>query len=55
MKSYFEENSKTHIMKTRCPEQFDITFAHKQRLVNSPILHMQRILNKEAQNEGKHI
>ena len=47
MKSHFESNPKTHIMTTRNPELYDITFAHTQRLQNSPIIYMQRLLNEQ--------
>ena len=33
-------------MKTRGGEKFDIQFAHTSRLKNSPIIYMQRLLNK---------
>ena len=47
IKHYFEENPKTHIMKTRHSELCDVTFAHKVRLQNSPIIYMQKFLNEE--------
>ena len=40
-------------MKTRNPDHFDITFAHKQRLQNSPIIYMQKLLNVEKKMEEK--
>ena len=51
MKAHFESNLKTHIMKTRNPELYDITFAHTQRLKNSPIIYMQRLLNEDTDNK----
>ena len=45
MKSYLEEKLKTHIMKTRHSDFFEVTLAHTQRLQSSPIIHMQRLLN----------
>ena len=30
IKTYFQDNLKTHIMKTRHPEQHNVTFAHTQ-------------------------
>ena len=53
IKHNFEENPKTHIMKTRISDHFEITFAHKQRLQNSPIIYMQKLLNLDKKMEGK--
>ena len=47
MKSHFESNPKTHIMKTQNPELYDITFAHTQQLQNSPLIYMQQLLNED--------
>ena len=45
MKKYFPTNNKTHLMKTRNPEEFQIENAHTERLKNSPIVYMQGLLN----------
>ena len=42
----FKKKEKAHQMKTRGGEKFDIQFAHTSRLKNSPIIYMQRLLNK---------
>ena len=42
----FKKKEKAHQMKTRDAEQYEITFAHTSRLKNSPIVYMQRLLNK---------
>ena len=50
METYFQDNLKTHIMKTRHPEQHNVTFAHTQRLKDSPIIYMQGLLNEQPRN-----
>ena len=45
MKHHFKENSKTHIMKTKNSELFEVTFAHKVRVQNSPIIYIKKLLN----------
>ena len=45
MKKYFPRNNKTHIMKTRNTEEFQIDNAHTERLKDSPIVYMQGLLN----------
>ena len=48
METYFEENLKSHMMQTRDPESYKVTFAHTQRLKNSPVIYMQGLLNQET-------
>ena len=45
MKSLFPKNEKSHDMKTRCPEKYEVKYANTERLRNFPILYMQRLLN----------
>ena len=45
MKSLFPKNEKSHDMKTRCPEKYEVKYANTERLRNSPIIYMQRLLN----------
>ena len=48
MKPFFPLNSKTHTMNTRNTNQYEIFKAKKtQRLKNSPIIYMQRLLYAE--------
>ena len=47
MKFLFPKNEKKHNMKTRNPEKFKIDYANTERLKNSPVLFMQRLLNVE--------
>ena len=49
-KSMFPENTKKHIMTTRNNERFKIQFANTERLRNSPVVYMQKLLNE---NEHK--
>ena len=46
----FPENQKKHEMITRENEKFKVQFASTNRLQNSPIIHMQKLLNL---NENK--
>ena len=48
MKHLFQENIKTHPMKTRFENEFEVNHAHTERLKNSPVLHMQRLLNSSC-------
>ena len=45
MKDLFRENNKVHNMKTRFEEFYKIDHARTGRLMNSPIIYMQRLLN----------
>ena len=47
MKGLFPKNSKTHPMKTRFEEEYEIETANTERLMNSPVIYMQRLLNQE--------
>ena len=45
MKNLFRESNKVHQMKTRFEEFYEIDHAKTGRLMNSPIIYMQRLLN----------
>ena len=47
MKKYFQENKKVHPMITRFEEEYEIDSANTERLKNSPIIYMQRLLNNK--------
>ena len=47
MKSLLGEKEKIHKMKTRKPEKFNVNHAKTSRLMNSPIIYMQRLLNEQ--------
>ena len=51
MSEFFTQNSKTHTMKTRHQEIFNVNFAHTQRLQKSPIIYMQKMLNDHIQTQ----
>ena len=51
MNEFFIKNTNSHIMNTRNHEEYDIYFAHTERLKNSPILYMQRLLNEKCKAE----
>ena len=46
MQSLFPKNEKIHKMKTRLEESYEITHAKTGRLANSPVIYMQKMLNK---------
>ena len=46
IRDLFPVRKKSHIMNTRRPEKYIVQHAHTERLNNSPILTMQRILNE---------
>ena len=46
MKKMFPEAQKIHSMETRSTEKYIVNFAHTDRFKNSPVLYMQRLLNK---------
>ena len=41
------EREKVHNMKTRDPEQYEVEFANTERLKNSCVIQMQKILNQD--------
>ena len=43
---HFRKNEKSHEMKTREPEEFEVTFSNTERLKKSPIIYMQKLLNQ---------
>ena len=45
LKHYFPENQKTHPMITRFPETYEADYSKTERLMHSPIIYMQRLLN----------
>ena len=45
MKHLFPKNLKTHNMQTRYPEEFEMEHFNTERLRDSPIIYMQRLLN----------
>jgi hypothetical protein len=45
----FPLNDKNHIMDTRNPEKYKVQFAHNERLKNSPVIYMQRLLNQHQE------
>ena len=46
MSQYFEKNEKEHQVKTRNEEKFKVSMAHTEKMKKSPIIYMQRLLNK---------
>ena len=46
MKHFFTQNKKSHPMQTRFEEQFEIDHTNTERLKNSPLIYMQRLLNE---------
>ena len=46
MKDYFQPKIKFHTMKTRSGDKYEVYKANGERYKNSPIIHMQRILNE---------
>ena len=46
----FPLNNKSHEMNTRVEDKYEVQFALTNRLKNSPIIHMQRLLNEHEQN-----
>ena len=47
MQHLFKPNNKTHSMKTRHPERFQVTKANNIRFQNSSIIQMQHIMNRK--------
>ena len=50
-KEMFPLNDKCHDMHTRCPEKYKVQFALNNRLQNSPVTYMQRLLNQNNQDQ----
>ena len=48
LRDLFPVRKKPHIMNTRRPEKYIVQHAHTERLKNSPILTMQRLLNENT-------
>ena len=46
----FPLNNKSHEMNTRVEDKYEVQFALTNRLKNSPIIYMQRLLNEHEQN-----
>ena len=46
----FPMNKKQHDMETRQEEKFNVQFANTNRLKNSPIIYMQKLLNENEKN-----
>ena len=47
---FFETNKKIHAMKTRNPRKYNV-LGNTKRFMNSPILHMKRLINKIMQKQ----
>ena len=47
----FPENTKPHGMNTRYEEKYKVQFANTDRLKNSPVVYMQKLLNLNDQNQ----
>ena len=47
LKHMFLENPKLHDMHTRNFEKYEVQFAHTGRLLKSPLIYMQNLLNQE--------
>ena len=47
MKHLFPKNKKSHVMVTRFEEIHEVNHANTERLKNSPIVYMQRLLNEK--------
>ena len=47
IRSMFQTNNKTHQMETRFAENYEVNHANTERLKNSPVIYMQRLLNLE--------
>ena len=52
MAKLFPPNNKTHSMKTRESEHFQVNHANTERLKQSPILYMQNLLNMEVKRRN---
>ena len=47
LRDLFPLQRKAHLMKTRSKDKYKITHANTERFKNSPVLTMQRMLNRE--------
>ena len=47
----FPEKPKPHGMNTRHEERYEVQFANTDRLKNSPLIYMQKLLNLNHQNQ----
>jgi hypothetical protein len=48
----FPLNQKNHDMETRHEEKYKVQFAHTNRLKNSPLTYMQKLLNQNEENKS---
>ena len=53
LKHMFPENTKEHSMKTRNNDMYQVQHANTGRLQDSAIIHMQKLLNNDAQKRSK--
>ena len=52
-KDMFPLNNKSHEMQTRIEDKYEVQFAMTNRLKNSPVIYMQKLLNQhELNNPG---
>ena len=51
MKNLFPPNNRTHEMKPRHVEHFQVFHANTERLKNGPIIFMQNLLNQEIRRK----
>ena len=49
-KDMFPLNNKSHEMGTRITEKYEVQFALTNRLKDSPVIYMQKLLNQSEQN-----
>ena len=49
----FPKNNKNHPMELRNPEQYQVIHANTERFRNSAIIHMQHLLNEDADKYSK--
>ena len=47
----FPLNEKNHKMETRKEEKYKVEFAHTDRMKDSPIIYMQKLLNQNENNK----
>ena len=52
MKHHFRENPNLHNMTTKNPEKYMVSFAYTERLKNSPVIYMQKLLNQKHMKIG---
>ena len=51
IKELFPPNNRTHLMKPRSLEHFQVLYANTERLGRSPVIYMQTLLNKEIERK----